>query len=86
MKTNHRRGFKDRRLGNDKLTHRIFKGFGRPSEYSDTYIGANYPGIGSKRQNARYIAGAKKFVRTRTRFHEKAATKKLAVMGRYDDD
>jgi hypothetical protein len=45
---------------------------------SDHGVGAKYFGFGSDRQNRRGKAGAKKFVRSRLRFHENQATQRLA--------
>lgn len=61
----------------DKSMH----GWGRVSLFADKTIGA---GIGNDfhdggREMAKAVRGAKKFVRSRFRFHEKAATKKLAI-------
>jgi hypothetical protein len=75
MKTNHQRGFVAK-------THRDSAMFctGATAPLSDRRIGAS---IGNdftdgNRGMAKAKHGAKKFVRTRTRFHENAATKRLA--------
>lgn len=57
------------------------QGWNRTSEIADASFGAS---IGNDfteghRGMARSASGAKKFVRSRFRFHEKAATKKLAA-------
>lgn len=50
-------------------------------------VGANIPNdfTNGHRGMARAAAGAKKFVRTRIRFHENAATRRLAAEA-FDDD
>ncbi len=75
MKTNHRRGFKAKR---PKKSH----GFGIVTTLalSGKVIGA---GVGynfskGNRGMAKARHGAKKYVRSRERFHENAATKRLA--------
>lgn len=75
MKTNHRRGF---RAG----THRAKGGtrFHKISSIADVGIGAqaDWDFSQGNRGMARSVAGAKKFVNSRFRFHEKAATRRLA--------
>lgn len=58
-------------------------GWGNASEFSDRQIGA---GIGNDftnghRGEARAVKGAKKFVRSRTRFHENATTRTIIRRG-----
>lgn len=76
MKTNHRRGFK-------AGTHRDQAGFNRatPLPLSDkslfVYIGNDF--TDGNRGMAKSKRGAKKFLRSRTRFHENSATKTAAT-------
>lgn len=75
MKTNHRRGYSAPSHA-DKAMQR----WHRVSTIADASFGA---GIGNDFTNgnrgmARAVSGAKKFVRSRFRFHENAATKMLA--------
>jgi hypothetical protein len=67
------------RVGRTDYLDKSMHGWGRKSEIADKSIGA---GIGNDFSNghrgmARAVAGAKKFVRSRIRFHENQATKKL---------
>ena len=75
MKTNHERGFKAQ-------SHRYQGGFGTGvlAPLSDRHIGAHigYDFTDGHRGMARAKKGAKKFVRSRTRFHENAATRRIA--------
>lgn len=72
MKTNHRRGFK-------ASTHRdqAMWGEGTRSTYADKSFCASISNDFNKgnRGMAKNKRGAKKFLRTRTRFHEKAKLK-----------
>lgn len=68
------------RVGRTGFLDKSMHGWGRISKLSDRLIGAS---IGNDFANghrgmARAVSGAKKFVRTRTRFHENAATRRLA--------
>lgn len=74
MKTNHRRGFTAKRSKKSGGFHTVKK-----SALSDRAIGASigYDFTDGNRGMAKAKRGAKKFVRSRTRFHEKAATKRL---------
>jgi hypothetical protein len=68
------------RTGRTDFLDKSLHGWGRESTLADKSIGAY---IGNDFSNghrgmARAVAGAKKFVRTRIRFHENAATKKLS--------
>jgi len=88
----HRDGTPDVRLNNgyppraDRPWRHIDKsmhGWGDIGELSGKHVGA---GIGNDftdghRGMARAVKGAKKFVRSRVRFHENAATRKLAHSG-----
>lgn len=60
----------------DKSLH----GWGRKSELSDRTFGASIPNDFNKgdRGMAKSVRGAKKYVRTRFRFHENAETRKIA--------
>jgi hypothetical protein len=80
MKTNHQRGFKAKDNGKNGRIRRVLSGKGlrTKSLLADVGINAKYPGVAHDRYNRRAIAGAKKFVRTRLRFHDNAATKELA--------
>lgn len=67
------------RVGRTDYLDKSLHGAGRKSELADAYIGAS---IGNDFTNghrgmARAISGAKKFVRSRIRANENAATKKL---------
>lgn len=69
------------RVGRTGYLDKSMHGWGNISILADRQIGAC---IGNDFSNghrgmARAVKGAKKFVRTRTRFHENAATKKLVV-------
>lgn len=68
------------RVGRTDFLDKSMHGWGAKSELSDKMIGAS---IGNDFSNghrgmARAVKGAKKFVRSRIRFHDKAATKKEA--------
>lgn len=81
MKTNHQRGFKDRRDSRAVFANYFAGGSSNHLPLSDRIVAA-YANCGDhtdgKRGIARDVAGAKKYVRSRTRFHENAATRKLA--------
>lgn len=71
---------KIQRVGNTDYLDKSMHSWGRTSLLSDKDIGA---GIGNDYTNghrgmAKAVRGAKKFVRTRFRFYENAATRKLA--------
>ena len=74
MKTNHRRGFRAK-PHRDKAMF----GTGRRSEYSDVSVGAGIGNDFSKgnRGMAKAVRGAKKFVRSRIRFHDRQKTRAL---------
>ena len=82
MKTNHKRGFKARCDSYKKYSRyivwsRCTAGPNR-TPVSNKLIGAGSTlGSESSRGVARATHGAKKYLRSRTRFHENAATKKL---------
>lgn len=67
------------RVGKTGFLDKSMHGWGRTSTFADVHIGA---GIGNDfadghRGMAKAVRGAKKFVRSRIRFHEKAATRKV---------
>lgn len=67
------------RVGKTDFLDKSLHSWGRTAAIADVNVGA---GIGNdftngRRGMARAVRGAKKFVRTRIRFHENAATKKL---------
>lgn len=67
------------RVGRTRYLDKSMHGWGRLSLLSDRQIGAS---IGNDFTNghrgmAKAVKGAKKFVRSRTRFHENAETRKL---------
>lgn len=78
-KTNHQRGFKAGSNGKVKRTVRVLRGRGLKdvSEFADVAICAKYPGVRHDRGNKLSIAGAKKFVRSRIRFHERAKLREI---------
>lgn len=82
MKANHQRGFKDRRSSRSVFRSYFAGGSGNYLPLSDRIVSA-YATSGDhtngKRGIARDVAGAKKYVRSRTRFHENAATRKIAL-------
>jgi hypothetical protein len=61
-------------------------GWGQKTEFSDKMIGASvcHEYSQSHRGMAKAVRGAKKYIRTRVRFHENAATKKM--MDNTDDE
>lgn len=68
------------RVGNTDYLDKSMHGWGKKSALADTYvvatIGNDY--CNGHRGMAKAVKGAKKFVRTRIRFRENAATKKLS--------
>lgn len=82
MKTNHQRGFKEKRSSR-QVYAKYFVGGGETVKLtlSDRAVAAFPPTCGDHTNAKRGIAkdkrGAKKYVNSRTRFHENAATKKL---------
>lgn len=82
MKTNHQRDFKDTRNPKQYKMKYLVGGSINKSDLADRTISAcAYVGdteyVSAKKRTRKNVAGAKKFVRTRTRFHENAATDKL---------
>lgn len=82
MKTNHQRGFKDTR-GPRAVYRRYYVGGGESTllPLSDRRVASKPVTCGDHTNAKRGIAkdrrGAKKYVRSRTRFHENAAVRKL---------
>lgn len=80
MKTNHQRNFKDTRDGNTVFKdYIVFSGLNK-LQLSDRIVSAVVTcgdHTNGKRGIAKDRRGAKKYIRSRTRFHENAATKKL---------
>lgn len=66
--------------GSTDYLSKVFHGTGNICQLADRTIGASISPEFSNghRGQAKAVAGAKKYVRTRTRFHENAATRKLA--------
>lgn len=80
MKTNHQRGFKDRR--DSRAVYRSYIVFGQSVslELSDKTIGAHATcgdHTNGKRGIAKDVKGAKKYINSRSRFHENQALKKM---------
>ncbi len=69
MKTNHRRGFRGRSYPSKSGTY-----FEKVSAFADVRVG-----YGVDNDTARCVAHAKGVVTARIRFHEKAATRRLAA-------
>jgi len=70
------------RVGNTDYLDKSLHGWSNVDTFSDKVIGA---GIGNDFSNghrgmAKAVRGAKKYVRSRTRFHANAKTKQLATM------
>lgn len=83
MKTNHQRNFKDKRNPQQYKEKYVVGGCSIKSELADKFIRAvaHLPDteyLSAKKRTRKNVAGAKKYVRTRTRFHENTATFKLA--------
>ena len=75
MKTNHRRGYKanEQRYKGGQTFHKV-------GELSGAAVSAraDWDFTNGNRGMAKSVRGAKKFVNSRFRFHENAATRKLA--------
>ena len=87
-KTNQTRdGDKPRRDG-ERYKHSPPGGAGNLVLLADKNVGAGYGGDNANGHigYARVKAGAKKYVRTRTRFHENVATTKLSKLLDEDDE
>jgi hypothetical protein len=89
MKTNHQRSFKETRDPNAVYGDYVVFGESRSLPLSDHSVGA-FVSCGDHTNGKRGIAkdrkGAKKFLNSRTRFHENGATKRLAENMRDDDE
>lgn len=77
----------NQRVGNTDYLDKSMHGCGNVDTFSDKVIGAS---IGNDftdghRGMAKAVRGAKKFVRSRTRFHANARTKQLASMEQDDE-
>jgi hypothetical protein len=84
MKTNHQRNFKDTRKPQRYKEKYFVGGSTNVSLLADRTISAcatlgDTHTLSAKKRTRKNVAGAKKYVRTRTRFHENAATAKLAL-------
>lgn len=80
MKTNHQRSFKDKKDGNAVFNSYIVFGKTVMPHLSDKSIGAGVTcgdHANGKRGIAKDRRGAKKFIRSRTRFNEKADLQKI---------
>jgi len=87
LKTNHQRGFRDKRHSRAVFEKYYAGGSSNYAPLSGRLISAcatTGDHANGKRGIARDVRGAKKYVRSRTRFHENAATKKLAAMAASD--
>lgn len=85
-KTNRRRGYEAQRDG-ERYRHSPMGGTGEVSKLADVHIGASWGGDNSNghRGHAEAKRGAKKFVRSRIRFHENHETQRLAQLSCEDD-
>lgn len=89
MKTNHQRGFRDARAPRQVFAKYFVGSNSIHSELADRIVSACATcgdHTNGKRGIARDKRGAKKFVSSRTRFHENAATRRLANGGDSADD
>ena len=83
MKTNHQRNYKDTRAANSFQRKYIVGGGFEHSALADKIISAfatlgDTWAVSAKKRTRKNKAGAKKYVRTRVRFHENAETKRQA--------
>ncbi len=80
MKTNHNRNFKENRDSNAVFNRYIVFGETVTLSLSDKCVSANVTcgdHTNGKRGIARDKAGAKKFIRSRSRFHENSALRRI---------
>jgi len=80
MKTNHQRGFVEKRHSRQVFAKYYVGGSHRFGEISDTHIGADATcgdHTNGKRGIAKDKRGAKKFVNSRHRFHENQALRQM---------
>jgi len=89
MKTNHQRGFKETRDPNSVFRAYYVFSSGNELPLSDRYVGA-VTTCGDHTNGKRGIAkdrrGAKKFINSRTRFHENQALKQMTRNSENLDD
>ena len=83
MKTNHQRDFKDSQDRHSYRRKYVIGGNSVKSDLVDRIISAaaflpEAEHVSAKKRARKAKAGAKKYVRTRLRFHENAETKKIA--------
>lgn len=83
-KTNHQRGYKSTYSPKHFERRYIVGGSSQVSILADRTISAcatlgDTHTLSAKKRVRKNVAGAKKYVRTRTRFHENSATKKLSL-------
>lgn len=83
MKTNHQRQFKSNDDTQNFKSKSVLGGNIVNSKLADRIISAaahvwDTQFVSAKKRARKNVAGAKKYVRTRTRFHENSATNKLA--------
>lgn len=76
------------RVGKTRFLDKSLHGWHRKSDFADVFIGAS---IGNDFSNghrgmAKAVKGAKKFVRTRIRFHEKAKVNQMLKEGIFEDE
>ena len=71
------------RVGRTDFLDKSLHGWGRRSTLADKRVGASISNdfTDGHRGMAKAVKGAKKFVRTRIRFHENAAARRLALEG-----
>lgn len=85
MKTNHKRNFKEKvKPSTAKVSERPYLNFGQLVylPLSDRFVSghsSNGDHTNGKHGIAKDRRGAKKFIRTRTRFHENQATRKIVI-------
>lgn len=82
MKTNHQRGFKATRSSREVFSSYIVGSWLGKVPEADVIVGASVTcgdHTNGKRGIAKDKRGAKKFVRSRVRFHQKAALRKAAT-------
>lgn len=82
MKTNHQRGFRARRSPGNVFAKYFAFSATRKNPLSDTAVGAlatSGDHTNGKRGIAKDRKGAKKFINSRSRFHENEATRRLAL-------
>jgi hypothetical protein len=83
MKTNHQRNFKST-YNSERFKKSVLGGNSIKSELADRTISAaayiwDTEYVSAHKRARKNVAGAKKYVRTRVRFHENAAVKKMSI-------